>query len=210
MLATLAAPLFALTSTKKTFSWTPEATQAMTSLLAALKELPELRRFHEDKPTRVITDASAIGLGAVLEQQWDEEWRPVAFWSRKLKDAETRYSATDLEWMAVVDAVTIVWRHYLEDRPFQILSDHAALERKLHKSAHDPPISGRQSRWIERLMPFRRNFSIHSGRAKYRRGCVKQVSAGSGRNKSCKSYASGCGNTSALGLASLGEASCST
>ena len=106
--ATLAAPLFALTSTRRTFTWTLEATKSMMSLLAALKEPPELRRFHEEKPTRVITDASAIGLGPVLEQQWNEDWLPVAFWSRKLKDAETRYSATDLEWIAVVDAVTIV------------------------------------------------------------------------------------------------------
>ena len=57
----------------------------------------------------MITDASAIGLGAVLEQKWDDEWLPVAFWSRKLKDAETRYSATDLEWLAVVDSVTLTW-----------------------------------------------------------------------------------------------------
>ena len=59
-----------------------------------------------------------------------------------------------LEWLAVVDAITLTWRHYLEDRPFQLLSDHAALERKLHKSAHDPPVSSRQARWIERLLPF--------------------------------------------------------
>ena len=26
-------------------------------------------------------------------------WRPVAYWSRKLRDPETRYSATDLEWL---------------------------------------------------------------------------------------------------------------
>ena len=82
------------------------------------------------------------------------EWKPVAFWSRKLKDAETRYSVTDIEWLAVVEAVSLVWRHFLEDIPFVVRSDHKALERKLHKSAHDPPISGRQARWIERLMPF--------------------------------------------------------
>ena len=107
--ATLAAPLFALTSTRRTFNWTPEATNAVRTLLAALRELPELRRFREERETHVITDASAIGLGAVLEQKWDEEWLPVAFWSRKLKDAETRYSATDLEWLAVVDSVTLTW-----------------------------------------------------------------------------------------------------
>ena len=90
-------------------------------------------------------------------------WRPVAFWSRKLKEAETRYSATDIEWLAVVDAVSLTWRHFLEDIPFVVRSDHKALERKLMKSAHDPPISPRQSRWIERLLPYSMTFEHVAG-----------------------------------------------
>ena len=42
-------------------------------------------------------------------------------------------------------------------------SDHAALARKLSKSAHDPPISPRQARWIERLMPFSITFEYIPG-----------------------------------------------
>ena len=70
---------------------------------------------------------------------------------------------TDIEWLAVVEAVSVVWRHFLEDIPFKVRSDHKALERKLHKSAHDPPISGRQARWIERLMPFAIEFEYIPG-----------------------------------------------
>ena len=98
-----------------------------------------------------------------MEQRHGGAWRPVAFWSRKLKDAETRYSATDLEWLAVVDAVTLVWRHFLEDLSFTLCTDHQALERKLHKSAHDPPVSARQARWIERLMPFALRYEYIKG-----------------------------------------------
>ena len=152
--STIAAPLFPLTSAKKKIQWSQEATQAVNALKQAVLDAPTLIRFDRTLPTRVTTDASIIGIGAVLEQLTSMEWRPVAFWSRKLKDAETRYSATDIEWLAVVDAVTLVWRHFLEDIPFVVRSDHKALERKLHKSAHDPPISSRQARWIERLMPF--------------------------------------------------------
>ena len=40
------------------------------------------------------TDASQVGVGAVLSVQRDgEEW-PVAFYSRKLQPRERRYSAT--------------------------------------------------------------------------------------------------------------------
>ena len=162
-ISTIAAPLFPLSSSHRKFQWTPEATMAVGALKTAILSAPTLIRFNRDLPVRVTTDASTVGIGAVLEQRMDNEWRPVAFWSRKLKDPETRYSATDLEWLAIVDAVTLVWRHFLEDIPFIIRSDHRALERKLHKSAHDPPISNRQARWIERLMPFALTYEHISG-----------------------------------------------
>ena len=73
------------------------------------------------------------------------------------------YSATDLEWLAVVLSVTRVWHWLLEGKPFQICSDHKALERKLHKSAHDPPVTDRQARWIESLAKFAYTFKWIKG-----------------------------------------------
>ena len=161
--STIAAPLFPLTSEKKKFAWNDNATKAVEALKKAILEAPVLAKYDRARETRVTTDASAVGVGAVLEQKHGEVWRPVAFWSRKLKDPETRYSATDIEWLAVVDSVILTWRHLLEDIPFLIRSDHAALERKLLKSAHDPPISPRQARWIERLMPYSYTFQYIKG-----------------------------------------------
>ena len=130
--------MFPLTTEKKKFEWTEKATQAVEALKKATLEAPVLAKLDRELPTRVTTDASYVGIGAVLEQQHGNQWRPVAFWSRKLKDAETRYSVTDIEWLAVVDAVTLIWRYMLEDIPFLIRADHKALERKLMKSAQDP------------------------------------------------------------------------
>ena len=161
--STIAAPLFPMTSAKKKIVWTEEATHAVNALKDAVLSAPTLIRFDRSLPIRITTDASSVGIGAVLEQLADNQWKPVSFWSRKLKDAETRYSATDIEWLAIVDAVTLIWRHFLEDVPFIVRSDHKALERKLHKSAHDPPISNRQARWIERLMPFALTFEYIAG-----------------------------------------------
>ena len=79
-----------------------------------------LSRWERGRKTRVTTDASNIGVGAVLEQEYEEGWRPVAFWSRRLKDAEMRYATTDKEWLAIVEAVSRKWRHYLEDVPFVV------------------------------------------------------------------------------------------
>ena len=51
----------------------------------------------------------------------------------------------------------------LEGQHFLILSDHKALETKLHKSCHDPPLNDRQSRWIESLTPFSYTFQWIQG-----------------------------------------------
>ena len=81
-----------------------------------------------------------------------------------MKDPETRYHTTDREWLAVVEAVTRRWKGFLEGRPFRLCSDHMALQRKLTKSGQDPPVTDRQSRWIEALMPFALTFEYIKGK----------------------------------------------
>ena len=162
-LVTIAVPLFTLTSVKRNFQWNEAATQAVLTLQHLVTNAPCLARWDRELPARVVTDASKIGIGAVLEQRHSEGWRPMSFWSRKLRDPETRYSTTDREWLAVVESVSIKWRGFLEDRSFTVCSDHMALDRKLHKSAHDPPVTDRQCRWIERLMPFSLKFEYIKG-----------------------------------------------
>ena len=56
------------------------------------------------------------------------------------------------------------WRGFLEDKPFTLCSDHAALSRKLDKSSHDPPLNDRQYRWVKALMPFPLNFQYIQGK----------------------------------------------
>ena len=162
-LATIAAPLYKLMSTRADFVWTPEAATAMETLQKLVSAAPILRRWEPGRPTRVITDASLVGIGAVLEQRHGDDWHPVAFWSRKLKDPETRYSATDREWLAIVAAVTRVWPWLLEASPFEVHSDHKALQSKLCKARHDPPLNDRQARWIEAMMPFPYSFQWIKG-----------------------------------------------
>ena len=59
--ATLAEPLFALTSTKRGFAWTPEAEEAVRALKKAVVRAPVLARYDPGLPTRVTTDASTVG-----------------------------------------------------------------------------------------------------------------------------------------------------
>ncbi len=59
-----------------------------------------------EKPYLLPTDASGRGLGAVLNQQdHKKEYRPVAYYSRKLKDRGAKYDGTQLECLALVEAI---------------------------------------------------------------------------------------------------------
>lgn len=72
-------------------------------------------------------DASGTGVGAVLSVKREEEVLPVAFFSRQLRGAQARYSAQELECLAVVEAVQH-FAFYLYGRRFEIVTDHRGLE----------------------------------------------------------------------------------
>ena len=96
------------------------------------------------------TDASSRGVGAVLSQHNDDGiLRPVAFYSRKLLDKETKYTITELECLAIVNAV----KHfdvYLLGMHFLIQTDHSALKH-LESLKHGSPWL---MRWALSLQPF--------------------------------------------------------
>ena len=83
------------------------------------------------RPFILQTDASDVGIAAVLSQKSDEDGdRPVAFYSRKLCSRERNYAAVERECLAIVDGV----RHfevYLTGVTFTIVTDHSCL-RYLH------------------------------------------------------------------------------
>jgi len=80
-----------------------------------------------NKPFEVHCDASTQALGGVLLQH-DSAGVPhaVAYWSRTLKDAETRYAVIDLEALAVVEAVR-AFDPYVYGRWFEVRTDHQPL-----------------------------------------------------------------------------------
>ena len=77
----------------------------------------------------------------------------MAFWSRKLQPHERRYSATELEGLAVVAAVHH-FDAYLITHPFVVETDNKALVF-LNSAKHD---NGRLARWAMKLQPY--TFSI--------------------------------------------------
>ena len=124
----IARPINSLLNKDIGFEWKEEQEKAFEELKKRLMETPVLQYPDFNRSFIICTDASEKGLGAVLEQLDDEgKEKPVAYASRSLKPAELNYSVTDLECLAVIWAVQ-KFHKYLIFKPFEIVTDHAALK----------------------------------------------------------------------------------
>ena len=115
----------------------------------ALCSLPSLTLAGPSDEFLLQTDASGVGIGAVLSVVRDQLELPVAFYSRKLQPRERKYSASELEGLAVVAAVTH-FDSYLISHPFVVETDHKALVY-LNSADHS---NGRIARWAMKLQPY--------------------------------------------------------
>ena len=85
-------------------------------------------------PRRIVTDASGLGIGGVLQMWRDDQW---AFYSRQTRGAEQRYSATELEALALVDTVKH-FSYYLYGNHFRVFTDHKPLCQLLTSDRLNP------------------------------------------------------------------------
>ena len=141
--STVANPLYALTRKNIEFSWGQAQENAFQNLKQLLTQAPVLAFPNFDQEFILETDASGVGLGAILAQrQQDVTVRPIAYASRTLQSHEKRNSATELEALGVVWAVKH-FRHYLYGHRCHVFSDHEPLKSLLNT----PHPSGKLARW---------------------------------------------------------------
>ncbi|XP_067442125.1 uncharacterized protein [Thunnus thynnus] len=96
------------------------------------------------------TDASGVGLGAVLLQGGDGNQLPVQYISRKLFAREMRYSTIEKEALAIKWALDTL-KYYLIGKEFVLETDHRALQW-IHKMKDT---NARITRWYLSLQPYR-------------------------------------------------------
>jgi hypothetical protein len=128
--AETASPLTKLT--RKDASWTSsilphDAMEAFLNLKTALCSRPCLSPVNFTREFILTTDASAIGLGAILSQVGnDGEEHPCAYASRTLSAPEQKWAPTHLEHLAMCFGAKH-FRAYLAGRHFTLRTDHKPL-----------------------------------------------------------------------------------
>jgi transposase InsO family protein len=124
--AKTADPLYEILAKSAKFNWTPKCQQAFESLKTSLINPPIMAYPNYDQTFKVYTDASNIGMGAVLMQLQGSKERVIAYASKSLSKSERNYSATKKEALALVWALRH-FRPYLY-KPFKVYTDHYALK----------------------------------------------------------------------------------
>ncbi|KAL5250031.1 hypothetical protein ACHWQZ_G015941 [Mnemiopsis leidyi] len=139
----------------KTWKWGKREKDAYQKLKDMLCSDRVLMLYDPGKPLKLDTDASSVGLGAVLSQQdKDGRERPIEFISRRLSKAERNYSQIDREALAIIWAIK-KFHIYLYGTKFKLVTDHKALVFIFDTNRKLPEMSNnRISRYAVTLMSY--------------------------------------------------------
>lgn len=160
--AKTASPLHALTKKNVTFYWTTECEEAFEHLKKCLVGAPVLSYpcFGPGQKFILETDASHVGLGAILSQEQDGQVHPIAYASRTLDPHEKNYGITELETLGLVWAVKH-FRSYILGYHTTVYTDHAACTSLLNT----PRPSGKLARWALTIQEMDLEIKHKAGRA---------------------------------------------
>ncbi|XP_062611303.1 uncharacterized protein K02A2.6-like [Saccostrea cucullata] len=150
--STIAAPLRELSRKNTHWSWTNRHQDAFDMLKRALVSAEALAYYNPKAETRIIVDASPVGLGAILaHKQPDGLFKPIAYSSRTLTDVEQRYLQTEREALGVVFGCE-KFHMYIYGLEFEIWTDHKPLTYIFSPKSKPP---ARIERWMLRLQPYK-------------------------------------------------------
>lgn len=110
----------------------------------------------------LVTDASDVALGSVLQQCRDgETWQPLAFYSRALSPSQKKYSPYDRELLAIYESIKY-FRHMVEARNFAVYTDHKPICFAFHSRKEN--CSPRQFRHLDYISQFTTEIRHISGK----------------------------------------------
>ncbi|GJY85583.1 reverse transcriptase domain-containing protein [Tanacetum coccineum] len=94
-------PMTHLLEKNTPFIFSEECIQAFQTLKKKLTEAPILIAPNWDQPFELMCDASDYAIGAVLGQRIEKHFRPIHYASKTMTEAESNYTTTEKEMLAV-------------------------------------------------------------------------------------------------------------
>ena len=154
-MSTVRAPLDGLLKKDAQWKWTPACAQAVERFKSILTSDLLLTHFDAHRQVTIAADASNYGIGCVAYHEWDEgKLKPFHHVSRRLSDAEKRYSQPEKEALAIVFGVT-KFHQYLWGRKFTLITDHRPLISIFGSTKGIPAhTSNRLQRWALILLAY--------------------------------------------------------
>ncbi|GJS42165.1 reverse transcriptase domain-containing protein [Tanacetum coccineum] len=135
------------------FIFSEDCILAFQTLKKKLTEAPILIAPNWDQPFEIMCDASDYAIGAVLGQRIEKHFRPIHYASKTMTEAESNYTTTEKEMLAVVYAFE-KFRSYLIMNKSVVYTDHSALKYLFNKK----DAKARLLRWVLLLQEF--DFSV--------------------------------------------------
>ncbi|GJV43695.1 reverse transcriptase domain-containing protein [Tanacetum coccineum] len=145
----IARPMTHLLEKETPFYFSKECIEAFNTLKRNLTEAPILIAPNWNEPFELMCDASDFALGAVLGQRHEKHFRPIHYASKTMNEAESRYTTTEKEMLAVVYAFE-KFRSYLVMNKCTVYTDHSALKYLFAKKDS----KARLLRWVLLLQEF--------------------------------------------------------
>ena len=146
----------ALAGVPKHLSWTAPMMSAFEEAKSRFAQATLLNHPLPNAQLHLPTDASERAIAGMIHQLVDGQEQPLAYYSRRMTAAKSRYSAYDLE-LLVMYSLILHFRHVLEGREFKIFTDQKLLMRAFLKARN--PISSRQQHQLAFISEFCRDIA---------------------------------------------------
>nr|GEW25701.1 reverse transcriptase domain-containing protein [Tanacetum cinerariifolium] len=145
----IARPMTRLLKKYTSFNFSKECVEEFQTLKRKLTEAPILIAPDWDMPFELMCDAGDYAIGEVLGQRQDKHFRPIHYASKTMTEAESNYTTTEKEMLAVVYAFE-KFRSYLIMNKSIVYTDHSALKYLFAKKDS----KARLLRWVLLLQEF--------------------------------------------------------
>ncbi|GJZ11395.1 reverse transcriptase domain-containing protein [Tanacetum coccineum] len=146
-------PMTHLLEKNTPFIFSEDCILAFQTLKKKLTEAPILIAPNWDQPFEIMCDASDYAIGAVLGQRIEKHFRPIHYASKTMTEAESNYTTTEKEMLAVVYAFE-KFRSYLIMNKSVVYTDHSALKYLFNRK----DAKARLLRWVLLFQEF--DFSV--------------------------------------------------